>query len=148
MSVAQTASAAAYPNDLLSVLKYFRISCTCFLIFRDGSQRNFNDDVFTVFARTKRSASALTIFCDYVLVVAQMQEGPKLAVASEDDVTTAATVPAIGSGHSTEFGAKEVPASCTAMSALAEHTYIVDEVIFFQNRLSYATVDKDTWSIS
>jgi hypothetical protein len=77
-----------------------------------------------------------------------MQESPKLAVAAENDVTTAAAVSAIGSGHSTEFGAKEVPASCTAMSAFTEHAYIVDEVIFFQNRFRYATVDKDTWSIS
>jgi len=39
-------------------------------------------------------------------------------------------------------------ASCAAVTAFAEHADIVDEVIFFQNLISYATGDKDTRSNS
>ena len=61
-------------------------------------------------------------------------------------MSAATAIAAIRTSHGAELGAQEMPATCSAVSALAEYADIINEVIFFQNEGLNATDSKDTRS--
>jgi hypothetical protein len=63
-------------------------------------------------------------------VVAQVEQGPIIAVTAEDDMPTAASVAAVGTTIGIIFYTAHVCASASAFARAAVYFYIVDEIGF------------------
>lgn len=104
---------------------------TGFFIAGDGAQWHIDIDIFSGATGTIVTAAAFTIFCQHVFVIAQVEEGPEVFIAAQDDMGTATAVAAIGAGFRVEFGAHEMLAAGAAVAAAAEDADLIDEVAFF-----------------
>jgi hypothetical protein len=126
--ISQSSAATFDPNDFLAILEYFHFLQSGFFVEANGAQWHFQYHIISVLSGAVILISSLSVLCVYVLVVAHVQEGPEIAVASQNDVTAPAPVAPIGACHWVEFGAHEMSASCASMSAAAEDADLIDEI--------------------
>ena len=75
-------------------------------------------------------ATGLTVSSKDVTLIAQVEQGPVVAVAVQDDRATLAAIAAIGTAFGNILGTMQVRTTSTAFSGAAIDGYIVDKVRF------------------
>ena len=119
MPVSQSAPAALEQDELFAVGGHLSG------IFRrtvlkhpsgDRSQRYGNDDVLTVLTRGAGSGTAFAVLRELVTLVLKVDQRPILAVAAQDDMSSATAVAAVRSAEFDEFLATEMRRPAAAMS--------------------------------
>ncbi len=130
MRIAESAFTAGQPNDLLAVFQYFYFLFSGLFITRNGAEGYFDNNVLSVAAMTIVGAASLTIFCQYILVITQVEECPEVSVAFQDDVCAATAVAAIGTSQSGELIAHEMFVAGTAVAAATKNSDLVYKVAF------------------
>ena len=80
--ISQSAAATFNPDHFLSILQNLAFFFTGFFIACHGAERHFDDNVFSIAAGHIVFVSRLTVFCNYILVVAEVKTRPEIFVAS------------------------------------------------------------------
>ena len=118
MPVAETSAAAMQQHQPFSVggnlphrLDGFRAVLLRDDPFRNRTQRHGNHDVLGVLARRTGARTALAVLGELVTLVFEVDEGPVLTVALQDDTAALAAVAAVGTAESHEFLAADVDAT-------------------------------------
>ena len=93
-----------------------------------GAHRHLYYAVFTVFAERASGASRLSVGSEYVALVAEVKQGPYIAVSAQDDVASPAAVASVGAAFGHIFGSVEMPASGSSLARAAKYLYVVYEV--------------------
>ena len=68
------------------------------------------------------------MLCLYVAVVAEMEQGPIVAVAAEDDMSATSAVAAIRSAFRKVLGPMHMCGTSSATSGAAINLYVVNEI--------------------
>ncbi len=116
MPVAEATLAAAEELHFLPVACHFAEELTRLRIEDGGADGHFYDTVLTILAERAACAAALAVGGEDVALIAQMKEGPEIAVATQDDVAAATAVAAVGPTLGHIFGTMEMPASRAALA--------------------------------
>ena len=131
MPVSQSAPAALEQDELFAVGGHLSG------IFRrtvlkhpsgDRSQRYGNDDVLTVLTRGAGSGTAFAVLRELVTLVLKVDQRPILAVAAQDDMSSATAVAAVRSAEFDEFLATEMRRPAAAMSGTGEYFHVIYKV--------------------
>ena len=69
-----------------------------------------------------------TVLCEDVLLIFQVQQGPIVMVAAQDDASSVATVTAVRSAVGLVFHVSEVRRSSAAFSGAADDAHVVYKV--------------------
>ena len=77
-------------------------------------------------------------------VVAQVQQGPIVAVAAQDDVSAATTITAIRTSIGVVLHTAHVCATASTLARAAVYLYIIYEIGFSHDLVSYELYNK--WS--
>src|SRR5688572_1840171 len=92
------------------------------------SQRHVEDDVFAVGAGSQGVTSRFARLGNDVFPVFQVQEGPQLAVAAHDDMSSTAAVSAVGSALGRHLVAVKMHRACAAGSGAAADLHVINKV--------------------
>jgi hypothetical protein len=130
MGIAQSAPASAHEDDFLPVFQDLRFFFPAFFIKGDGTKGYININVFTAAAGTIVATAAFPVFCQDILVIPKVQEGPEIFIAPEYNMRAATTVTAIRAGFCVEFGSHEMLAACASMATAAKDPDLVYKVRF------------------
>ena len=103
MVVAPTATSAASDNGGLVVFGDFAQLLARFGVAAYASQRNVENLVGAFASGAEVLSAVLSVFGENMFGVLEVEERPAVAVATEDDVTAASAVAAVGSGLSVVF---------------------------------------------
>ena len=131
MPVSQSAPAALEQDELFAVGGHLSG------IFRrtvlkhpsgDRSQRYGNDDVLTVLTRGAGSGTAFAVLRELVTLVLEVDQRPILAVAAQDNMSSATAVTAVRSAEFDEFLAAEMRRPAAAMSGTGEYFHVIYKV--------------------
>ena len=126
--ISQSSAASFDPDDFLAIFENFHFLQSGFFVETNGAQWHFQYHIISVLSGAVIFISSLSVLCVHVLIVAHVQEGPEIAVASQDDVTAPASVATIWTCHRIELGAHEMSAACATVSAAAEDADLIDEI--------------------
>ena len=66
-------------------------------------------------------------------MIAKVQKGPEVSVASKNDMSATASISTIGSAHGREFITHEVLITGTTMAAATKYPDLIYEIAFLQN---------------
>ena len=103
MVVAPTAPSAASDNGGLVVFGDFAQLFARFGVAAYASQRDVENLVGAFASGAEVLSAVLSVFGEYMFGILEVEEGPAVAVATEDDVAAASAVAAVGSGLSVVF---------------------------------------------
>lgn len=103
MPVTQSAASAFQQNDFLTVLGYIAYVFTGFGIVHYRAAGHFDDFILSVLAETAVLGARLAVACHDVAVVAQVQQGPVVAVAAENHVAASSSVTSVGAAIGNVF---------------------------------------------
>jgi hypothetical protein len=112
----------------LAIFQYLCFFFLCFSIAGNGTERNFDDDVFAVAAGHVILVAAFSVFGEYILIISQVEECPEIFISFQDDVSASSAIAAIRSCHRVELGAQKMFASCAAVSRAGEDPDLVYKV--------------------
>ena len=87
----------------MSVFQDFRFYLCRLFIPGDRTQRNFDDDIFSGPARTVIAAAGFSVLGQDVFIITQVQEGPEVLAASQDDMGSTPTVTPVGTAAGNEL---------------------------------------------
>src|SRR5690606_23833960 len=132
--VAESAFSAGEPDYFLAVFVDLGFLGAGFFIAGDFAKRHFDYNIFSEAAGLTISAPVFAVFGQYIFEVSEVEQGPEVAVAFEDDVSAAAAVATIGATEGGEFISHEVFAAWSAVSASAEDPDLVNKIALFQIR--------------
>ena len=96
--------------------------------FRNRTQRHGNHDVLGVLARRTGARTALAVLGELVTLVFEVDQGPVLAVALQDDTAALAAVAAVGAAESHEFLAAEMRRAGSAVTRTGEYLYVIYKI--------------------
>jgi len=113
---------------LLPVLHHFAEHFTGLIVLHHRTQWHLDDLVLTGLSRALVAGAHPAIIGDHVFGVAQVQQGPQLGIAAQDDVTAAAAITAIGAALGHVLLAAEVAAALPPFPGAALDADVVDEV--------------------
>ena len=135
MPVAETSAAAMQQHQPFSVggnlphrLDGFRAVLLRDDPFRNRTQRHGNHDVLGVLARRTGARTALAVLGELVTLVFEVDQGPVLAVALQDDTAALAAVAAVGTAESHEFLAAEMRRAGSAVTRTGEYLYVIYKI--------------------
>jgi len=92
------------------------------------AEGNLNDDILALGAGAQVFAAALAVGREQVLAVLQVQQGPELGVAFENDMAAAAAVAAVGAAIGQALGPEEMVRAGPALARAARNFNVVDKV--------------------
>ena len=102
----------------------------CFGIVYHGTTRNLDDFILTILAATLVLGAVPTMTSEGMAVVAQVEEGPIVAVATQDDVSATAAITTVGASVRVVLHAAHVRATATSLARTAIYFYVIDEIRF------------------
>src|SRR5271167_2863604 len=126
--IPKTTTPSLQPNDLLSVFQDLRLYFSCFLVPGYCPERNLNDDILPKTARAIVSAAALAVFSQHILIIAEMQQGPKMIASPENDMSSTSAIAAIRPRHVIEFGLHKMLAARPAMTGPGKYPYLIYKI--------------------
>jgi hypothetical protein len=103
MGIPQPASASLHQDVLFAMGNHLYKEVSCFGVAGNGSQRHFDGDILAVFACLVRFRPIMTMTGKNVLPVSEVQQGPQVAIATQDDMTSASSVTSVRSAFGDEF---------------------------------------------
>ena len=131
MPVSQSAPAALEQDELFAVGGHLSG------IFRrtvlehpsgDRSQRYGDNDVLAVLTRRAGPGTAFAVLRELVTLVLKVDQRPVLAVAAQDDMSSATAVAAVRSAEFDEFLAAEMRRPAAAVSGTGEYFHVIYKV--------------------
>ena len=128
MPVAQSAASAFQQDDLLSVLGDVAHVLAGLGVVGHGAAGHLDDLVLAILAEAAVLGAALAVSGQDVAVVAQVQEGPVVAVAAQDDVSATTTIAAIGTTVGAVLGASHVGGTSSALARADVYLHVVNEI--------------------
>jgi hypothetical protein len=127
--VAQAAATAGGHDDFLAVFRDFTLDLTGFRVADHGAQRDIEVFVLAVCPVHQLAAAAFTGFCDDVLAVLQVEQGPHVVRSADDDVAAAPPVPAVGAALCGHLRTVKVGGTWAAFARPATDFDVVYEVL-------------------
>ena len=94
----------------------------------DRAQRNRDHDVAGVLARGARPGAVLAVLGELVTLVFEVDEGPVLTVALQDDAAALAAVAAVGAAESHEFFTAEMRRAGPSVSRTGKYFHVIYKV--------------------
>ena len=126
--VAQAAAAALGDDELLALLGHLADLFAGLGVAADAAQRHFQYLVLARAAGAEVLAAVLAVLGEDVLGVLQVQQGPPLRGAAQDDVAAAPAVAAVGTRLGVVFHPQQVRTSRAALAAPHQYLDVVYEV--------------------
>ena len=131
--VAKAAAAAAPKDNLLPVFGDFAQQLARFCIAGHGAQRHLQDYVLAVGTGAEASAAGSAVVGFDMLLVLEVDQGPHLGVAAQDDMAATAAVTAVRATLGHIFFPAEVHTPRPSRARSTEDFHIVYEVAFCHN---------------
>ena len=128
MTVAESSLATAQELDFLAVACHLTQKLPRLGIEHRRADRDLYYSVLPILAERTVFASRLTVSGENMTLIAQMKEGPHIAVPLEDNMSSASSVAPVRSPFGHIFGTVEMTASGSSLSGAAEYLYIIYEV--------------------
>ena len=130
MPVTQSAASAFQQNDFLTMLGYIADVFTGFGIVHYRAAGHFDYFILSVLAEAAVLGARLAVACHDVAVVAQVQQGPVVAVAAENHVAASSSVTSVGAAIGNVFFTPHVRGASTALTGAAIDFYVVNKIRF------------------
>ena len=134
LEVAQSAASAFEQHHDLSVFDDIAEIFTGFGIVGHGAGRYFNVPICAVAAVAAAFAAVAAVAGKNVAVIAQVEQGPVVAIAAEVDITPTPTIATVGAAEGLVFGAVHVHRTAAALTGATVDFDVVYE-IGFHNRI-------------
>ena len=126
--IALAASSAFEQHDFLSVLGDLTYLCMVFGVKGHGAQWDIDVDIIASGTGELVFATRNPVASEDMLRVTQVEQGPQLCIATQDDITAATAVAAVGTAFWDVFLPTEVQRTCTAFARAAEYLYVIYKV--------------------
>ena len=134
LEVAQSAASAFEQHHDLSVFDDIAEIFTGFGIVGHGAGRYFNVPICAVAAVAAAFAAVAAVAGKNVAVIAQVEQGPVVAIAAAVDITPTPTIATVGAAEGLVFGAVHVHRTAAALTGATVDFDVVYE-IGFHNRI-------------
>ena len=133
--VTQTTTTTFEKHYLLAVSRNLANNLACLGVARNRTEGHLDNLVLGALTRHTRTATRLTILGEDVARIFKVDEGPILAVASEDNATTRAAVATIGTTVGHKFLPAEVGTTRATRTRAAKYLYVIYKVRHSRNSL-------------
>ena len=133
--VAQSASSSLQQDYFLSVLGDVADVLARLGVVNHRAAGHFDDLVLAVLAEAAVLGAAFAVTGHDVTVVAQVQQGPVVAVPAQDDVPPASAVATVRPSVGHVLGAAHVCGTTAALARAAVYLYVVNKVRFCHNAI-------------
>ena len=133
MPVAQSAASALQQDDFLSVFGDVADVLARLGVVHHSSTGHFDNLVLAVLAEAAVLRSAFAVSGHDVAVVAQVKQGPVVAVSAQDDVSAASAIATVGTSVGHVLGTAHVCGAPSALARAAIYLYVIYKVRFCHN---------------
>ena len=116
LEVAESTATTLEQDDFLSVVVHVAHKLTCLGIVDHRTRRHIDVDIAAIGAVTLVGTAVATVFSEDVSLIAQVQQGPIVVVAAQDDITTPAAVTAVGTAVVVVLQMLQMHRAATALS--------------------------------
>ena len=130
MPVAQATSSALQEHYLLFVACHLADIFTRLGIIDHRTHRHLDDGILAVLSERLVGHTCLAISGEDVTLVTQVEQGPVVAVAMQDDRASLASIAAIGSPLGDVLGAMQVRAATAALARATIDANVIDKIGF------------------
>ena len=130
MHVAQTSATAFEQGYKLAVLHDIAQKFACLGIVCYCAAWNIHNFTLAVGACTLVYSAILTIACEYMTLVFEMQECPVIPVSAQDNIASFASVATVGTAIGNIFCTVQMRHTTTAPTRAAYYLYIIYEIRF------------------
>jgi hypothetical protein len=115
-------------DDFLAFVQDFHQYLLRFCVPNNGSQRNVYVYIITVRAMLVLPATSIAVTSNYVSGIFQVKQRPMLGVASNDHVTSTASITTVGPSLCRHSIPHEMCRTRSATSRAATNLYVINEV--------------------
>ena len=130
MPVAQSAASALEQDDFLSVFGDVADVFSGLGVVGHGAAGHFDDLVGTVLSEALVLRAVAAVFGEYVTVVLQVQQGPVVAVAPQDDMASSASVASVGTAIGDVLLAAQMYRAASAFAGAAVDFHVINKIRF------------------
>ena len=127
--VAQAAAPAGRQNQALPIFGDFELLLPGFGVAGHGAQRHLNHDILALGASAQVFAAVFAGLSNQVLLVLQVEQGPELGAAFQNNVAAAPAVAAVGAAVGQALSPEEMVRARPSPTRAAVDLNVVDEVI-------------------
>jgi hypothetical protein len=132
MRITQSTFTPLDPNHFLPVFQDLHFLFPAFFIPGNCTQGHFYNNVFPEATGFIIPASSFPVFSQYVFIITQMEQGPEVFIAFQDDMPASASITTIGAAHGSKLIPHKMPAARSTMTTAAKDPDLVNKIAFFQ----------------
>ena len=130
MDIAKTTAPTLQQGYKLTVLHNIAQELACLGIVCHSTAWNIHYFTLAVGACTLVYSAILTIACEYMTLVFEMQECPVIPVSAQDNIAPFASVATVGTAIRDILGTMQMRHTTTAPTRAAYYLYIIYEIRF------------------
>src|SRR4030042_4401979 len=116
MSITESSPSAFYKDLFFSVCSYLKHNLLSLCCPGNGTQRDFNNNIFAIGACGLLCASPFSVYCKYMALVFQVKQRPHLVVSPHDHMSSPSSVSSVGASFWDEFLPSQVGRTCPPRS--------------------------------